>query len=234
MKSFKKMLFSAMMYCLTMVAHGQSDSVSTLTYEEPIQTSGFKRNESFKYLRRSMIEEPSMFKIAVLPYWSGYFGGGAHLTLGYEKKITPSFSVTGEFVNYLRLFRREGQGLLGTALNGSVRYYYGQKREIKNGVSGNNLLSNYFEIKGESILTYIQEERPGSKDLSSYPNIVLAWGMQRRIGRLAFFDIAGGAKLINQFYGTLRTTSYNETRIAPYVKISIGLGLSKKQSKKRK
>lgn len=227
MKSLTKILLSIMMYCLTAVAHGQSDSVSTLTYEEPIQASGFRRNEHFKYLKRSMIDEPAMFKIAVLPYWSGYYGGGAHLTLGYEKKITPSFSVTGEFVNYLRLFRREGKGLLGTALNASVRYYYGQKREIEKGVSGNNLLSNYFEIKSESILTYIREERPGSKDLFSYPNIVLAWGMQRRIGKLGFFDVAGGAKLAN---GKLHDTP----RITPHIKISIGLGLSTRHSKKRK
>lgn len=237
MKSLSKILLTSfIIYYICVTGYAQSDSVSVSTYEEPLQASGFKKREGFKYLKRSMIDEPSMLKITALPYWSGYYGAGAYLNLGYEKKINRSFSLTGEFVNYIRLFKPTYNpseltptGLLRSGLNISLRYYYGQKKEIRNNSSGNNLLSNYVEFKAQDILIFTPRNEASfgfKNNLSFYPNLIAAWGVQRRIRKHGYFDVSLGVNLLN---GKV----YERSQIIPYGKIAIGFGFSRKADKEK-
>jgi hypothetical protein len=224
------LLIIVITFNFSVMVRAQTDSTSTTTYEESVQASDFNKRERFKYLRRSMIDEPSMFKISALPYWSGYYGVGATVVTGYERKLTKSFSVTGELVNYINLFKPKNysseiqyKGFWRTGLNASVRYYYSQKKQIREGSSGNNLLSNYLEFKVDDILTYGRVVKSGKVEtaVSSYPNLILAWGVQRRIRKLGYFDDSVGVKLLNSSIG------YNNP-VMPYAKIALGLGFSKK------
>lgn len=232
----KKISLTLIICSLGFIASAQSDSVSASTYEESVQTSDYTKRERFKYLKRSMIEEPSMFKISTLPYFAGYFGMGMQAVVGYEKKFSRSFSFTGEVVNYINIFSPKTNnpelrynGLWRSGLNVSSRYYYSQKREIEKGISGNNLLSNYIEFRVEDLLTYakVNESTYLRNDFISRPNLVLAWGLQRRIGRYGYFDFAAGAKFVNN-------SLYSPFPVTPYFKIAFGLAPSKKNIRGRK
>jgi hypothetical protein len=240
MKPLKILLIALFIFYKHITVHAQSDSVAVITYEETAQASSFNKRERFKYLDRSMIEESSMFKISALPHWGGYYGAGINLTLGYERKITRSFSVTGELVNYVnpltvaQLFSEtEYKTPWRARLNASVRYYYGQKKEIRNGTSGNNLLSNYLELKVDDILMYggVRHFNQLERGILSYPNLILAWGLQRRIRKLGYFDVSLGAKFLNRRFDLNNQTTampYFNNRVMPYAKISLGLGFAKR------
>ena len=188
---------------LTMMIHlsllAQTDS-ATVGYEALAEKSDLQTGKRFGFLKRSMIEERSMFKLSVLPNYNGYYGVGLNNSLEYERKITPSFSFMLGLSNYFSLRRTYDSEtssrvfLRHSSLNFSVRYYYSQKKDIRAGLSGNNLLSNYFELKIEDAVSFRRYSWNKVKEVSSSPNLILAWGLQRRIGRYGYFDLAAGVR----------------------------------------
>jgi hypothetical protein len=177
----------------------QTDPGTSIEYE-PEKTADVETSTGFGFLKRSMIEERSMFKLSVLPNYTGYYGVGLNNSLEYERKVTPSFSFTAGLSNDFNLQRgiySETPArvfLRQSALNFSVRYYYSQKKDIRSGLSGNNLSSNYFELKVEDAVSF--RRYPGGKinEMSFSPNLVLAYGLQRRFGRYGYLDLAAGVR----------------------------------------
>lgn len=180
----------------------QSDTTTVTIYEEHSDVANFRRRERFNYFRWSEIEEKSMVKLGVNSFLGKYIGIACFL--GYEHKLSPSFSAGG-IVKYIIPFHslsNDKHYLLRVAPY--LRYFMHQKKNIEKGRSGNNLLSNYFELRFESVSWF------ANRDMA-----VASWGLQRRIGKFTYLDAGFGV-------------AFNQTRVEPSIRIEFGFGLSKR------
>lgn len=99
-----------------------------------------------------------------------------------------------------------------------LRYYYAKLAQIKSGKSANNFSGNYFSVQGSAPWLYslknhvsdiyTAKEKTISKKSSDFGyervRLLLAYGMQRRLGKYAYFDInAGPEVLIKNYYDKL-------------------------------
>ena len=71
----------------------QSDTTTVMIYEEHSDVANFRRRERFNYFRWSDIEEKSMVKFGANSFLGKYIG--IVCFLGYEHKLSPSFSAGG-------------------------------------------------------------------------------------------------------------------------------------------
>ncbi|MBA3899178.1 MAG: hypothetical protein H0X62_03055 [Bacteroidetes bacterium] len=144
--------------------------------------------EQYNYLIRAKEEKTRIWKLTPL---TGSVGTGSHITiinlatyLGYEKKLTPSFSINGEVgYNSLHLLTKGGREWEAwLSLSAGPRYYYNIKRRINLGKSANNFSANYFS-------PVINLGRPYPASFHSYS---LLYGIQRRVGNKYFVDFSAG------------------------------------------
>jgi hypothetical protein len=179
----------------------QKDSVKVDYSEENPEKSDFNIKEKYKYLRKNMVKEKGLFKIAVL---DANFGINNQIfaffdhhergrLLAYERKLSPSFSAIIYNLNYFGLGILHQTSLDSTRLFNStglgVRYYHSQKRRIAEGKTANNFSDNYFafQINNLKIIHYNFPKANYPKQLSQ-PTVDLLYGIQRRIGKFGYFD----------------------------------------------
>jgi hypothetical protein len=208
MKVFSNILAALLLIFIFRVPSiGQSDSVKVEYSEENPERSDFKLKEKYKYLRKNMVEEKGLFKIAVLDANFGinnqvYAFFPVHARgrlLAYERKLSPSFSAIIFNVNYFGLGILHQTSLDSTTLFNTtglgVRYYHCQKRRIAEGKTANNFSDNYFAFQVNNLfdITYNFPKANYPKQLSK-PTIDMLYGVQRRIGKFGYFDINFGVR----------------------------------------
>jgi len=187
---------------------GQEDSIITADTIVTITDIDNNLPPKYEYLDLNFRKEKTLFKLGISYLFAKYdtvfdvasFGS----TLVFERKIIPSISVIVEndidFSFYNSNIAWNSSGNLG------LRYYYSMNKRIKESIGANNFHGNYFGIK----LTQIYSYRDGYsvfnggnpirfKHLRFEPFLNLSWGVQRRIGKWAFFDI-GPYFSINRYY----------------------------------
>jgi hypothetical protein len=208
MKVFTNILATFFLIAIfSIAALAQKDSVKVEYTEENPEKSDFKLKEKYKYLRKNMVEEKGLFKIAGLDANFGinnqvYAFLPVHARgrlLAYERKLSPSFSAIINNVNYFGLgilhqSTLDSAYLFNTTGLG-VRYYHAQKRRIAEGKTANNFSDNYFALQVNNLfnITYNFPKANYPKQLSK-PTVDLLYGVQRRIGKFGYFDINFGLR----------------------------------------
>jgi hypothetical protein len=155
---------------------------------------------------RAQHQELTLVKLTALPFFGGgavsgsYWGYNAHM--GIERKLSPAFSVNVENLIYYQNFRRYADHVYMRAMVGG-RWYYRMNQRIAQGLSANNLSSNYLSINAlvpvwrQFTLTSDATLRnPLAQSLlNAQPEpgaLLLTWGIQRRLGRYGYFDFSTG------------------------------------------
>lgn len=167
----------------------------------------------YTYLDINLNDEKSMFKISPQYYLSKryqYF----NLKILYEIKVskTISFSVnnmtqiSSNKVNtsfYSLSLKTVSKVYNSTGV--SFRYYYLMKRNIKEGISGDNLNGLYIEMGFSDIFNFNFSNEPYSQKTKfiSIQNYSLNIGLQRRINKWSFYDVflqSGISKQFENYY----------------------------------
>ena len=188
----KKKLIVIIILLASKLPLSAQDTTKVEVFEESAKTSSLKRRERLNYamwttFKWTMHDEKGMAKIALMSY-GNYFYGGEAVLVGYEHKLLPSFSLGGDIMYGIRLLKlRANEGAINPIIPSLyTRFYYLQNKQLKNHVSGNNLLSNYFELRGYDLY---------GNNLSFLGITYISLGLQRRVGRYGYFDAGFGIGL---------------------------------------
>jgi hypothetical protein len=151
----------------------------------------------YNYLDENLREEKALFKLFVQPYFKNTKNtetyGGISGSIAYEQKIIPSLSVL--FSNQFGVGFFNSYSYLDFGGDIDIRYYYSINKRIKESVGANNFHSNYFSIGLSKLYQYMQGFYGTPENYQTFeqwyfkPNLKISWGMQRRIGKLGFYDI---------------------------------------------
>jgi hypothetical protein len=214
---------------------GQNDSIKVEYTEENTDKSDYKFKERYKYLQRRMIEEKSLFKISLLDFNLNINDQGQYLThhsrgnvLAYERKLCASFSFLYQNLNYFTispfLFAGTPRAHILNSSSIGARYYYDQRKKIRQGKSANNFSGNYLSLYFDNIIqirvNYLKTDvdQPISK-----PAVNLLYGIQRRLGQFGYFDVNAGLRYDEINYNSA-LKPVRKTPLAFYTSFSIGLG----------
>ncbi|MBN1186789.1 MAG: hypothetical protein JXB49_31210 [Bacteroidales bacterium] len=228
-------------FCKNASVLGQDDS--TLVDENQITQNYIQKK---KYLNMRMVEETRLIKLGISPFTYDVLGDGLIGALGfdlsYEAKLNPSFSI---IVDNSFAFQKGGDFYKAFGCSSSVgtRFYYGSKKDIMNRTGNNNFHRNYFEVKAIGVISYSKSEwylpalgssgyfgpDPSTKqvreDLFFIPDIQLAWGIQRRLGKWGFID---AGPYIRYNFNEYVTPAYTYFDYGINIKFGLGYGFNKK------
>jgi len=161
------------------------DTIKKEYYEEnQARADYYKRKEKYDYVTRAKIEELSMFKIGLTAtplQFSKDRLGLIWLSIGYEKKIRPDFSILGNLNAMLIPFYKD-EAIFNLNLSG--RYYYNMEEKIWEGKSANNLSANYVS----ALIPLYGVIYTGGFNPGIYPLVEALYGIQRRLGHLCYVD----------------------------------------------
>lgn len=140
------------------------------------------------------------YSIGNFYYWLYYTRVGLHLA--YERQLGRSFSVQAEASPALTYSRPDPSAAIesGFALRGQLqgRYYYNLEHRLRRGRRPSPFAANYFALALGTSTNFgnIIRETP-NYFLLNRPGFVadaaLLYGLQRRLGRYGFLDVALGA-----------------------------------------
>jgi len=158
------------------------------------------------------------------------------VTLTYEQKIKPAWSLIGEyrrpFLMVLSPTALANPPREQMSISVGTRFYYQLARRLSEGVQANNFSSNYLGVYLGSEFTSPTIDRPQRTDPFWYSNnlaISVLAGVQRMILRFGFFDMSFGVRLAYGYEGYTRFVfnTYLEDgwQIFPMGQVRIGLGL---------
>ncbi|MEL6672161.1 MAG: hypothetical protein AAFR61_08205 [Bacteroidota bacterium] len=150
--------------------------------------------------------EKSMLKFELLSLVEQYRNEQlmGRFLLGYEQKLNLRWSLHTEVSTFYQLDRNQGLIWGGSAQQKEVqvgigpRYYFNLKKRVDAGESVDNLSANYLSIQLSSRMR--RNERgiggPTSEGAFYADNFSahLLWGVQRRIFKHAYFDVAFGLR----------------------------------------
>jgi hypothetical protein len=206
MKFFSNILaIFLLIFIVSIPSLAQNDSVKVEYTEENPEKSDFKFKEKYKYLRRNMVEEKGLFKIALLDANFGinnqiYAFVNVHTRgrlLVYERKLSPSFSMLISNLNYFNLGILHQTPLDSTWLFNTTglgfRYYHSQKKRIAEGKTANNFSDNYIGFHANNLFAITYNFPKGPKEFSK-PTLDIIYGIQRRIGKFGYFDVNLGVR----------------------------------------
>ena len=179
-----------------LTAAAQQDSVSVTYAEEPADSSSFSLKEKYRYWTRANVEDKFMLKNGISGLgFGGDYGFFLENTFSAEKKISVPFSVLAQFRLPLTQWGRDDYWGVDVA----VRYYYSLRRRIRKGKSANNLSANYFSIQmdntwpdGSDFVVQALQPVVVETRVSYIRQFSLLYGVQRRLGRLAYIDFNVG------------------------------------------
>ena len=219
-------LLSALL--LTLTAQAQTDSVRTTYSQESVQRDTIKQRSGSRFLAayrkfiRAQVEETTLVKIGGWPIGivgsnSDRLGWGFSSEVAVEQKLTPAFSflLSGK-TRYWHLTPESER----VTINGIVagRWYYAMNRRIRQGKSANNFSDQYVTLQTSlPIWSRVRDNDPANVITDNISNswVGVAWGAQRRLGKLAYLDINYGVG-----YPFDKPKS-----VVLIVNLSIGLGL---------
>lgn len=200
-----RLLYAAVTLLFTLTAHAQTDSVRTTYGEESAvgdtspQRSGSRFVKAYRKFIRAQVEETTLIKIGGLPKGisynaSGEIGWGFRSEVAVEQKLTPAIAVLLSVrTDYWHLNAGSETANISGLIAG--RWYYGMNRRIRLGKSANNFSDQYLTLQTNlSVWTRIRNENPSLASLGrpSYSWLGIAWGAQRRLGKLAYLDFNYG------------------------------------------
>lgn len=164
---------------------------------EPAHSRRFKA--LYRRFIRAQIKETTLIKVAGLPY-GGEVGGhgywGINSQIGVEQKLSPAWSVyVAVPVNY-RSYSDYGDI---AAIRGGVstRWYYSMLKRMRLGRQADNFSSQYVGANVFFPVAVLSRRLPSPTATELSALEPAAWlslnlGMQRRLGKYAFFDLSGG------------------------------------------
>jgi len=134
---------------------------------------------------------------------------------GIEQKLNPSFSFL--LMNQLSYSYDPSSSLIHYSPYVGLRFYHLMAKNVKRGLSGNNMSSNYFSINYRDFLLglhFFHNSIPGFERnirRQTLPKIEFLYGVQKKIKKLGYFDVNAGL--------------YVDTRgqILPTFNISLGI-----------
>ena len=183
------------------------------------------------------------------------FNAGANAETSIERKISPALSVYAG-INYSLHYAQYERVRFTGPINGlsesydrqrqftmtpkiGARYYYAMAKRVRESQAANNFSGNYISFQAERYL--VDKQRTSYYDLvtgdsrlglSSYVNkrpiLSVAWGFQRRLGRLGYVDLSAGPSfrpVRQQFAGSnfVRQSSTGRS-LSLQINALIGLG----------
>ncbi len=191
------------------VLHAQNDEEDVkvtieITEEESLDSAdlaidqAYSFKEKYEYLIRAYREEKGMVKLSLVRI--------PHLlpSLGYEGKVSTSFSLLGEvgpMAGTYRIGTSENQrtifGVVGFNMLVGGRYYYNLNKRIRKKRGSDNFSANYISASFESRY-YTRLE--GTVDAFGDPvsidplkrQIAFTYGIQRRLGDIGYIDFYTG------------------------------------------
>jgi hypothetical protein len=158
------------------------------------------------------------------------------LTLTYEQKIRPAWSLIGEyrrpFLMMLSPTASVNPPREHMSISVGTRYYHQLARHLAEGTQANNFSSNYLGVYLGSDFTSPLINRQQRSDPFWYSDnlaISVLGGVQRMILRVGFFDLSFGVRLAYGYEGYSRFvfSTYLEEgwQIFPVGQVRMGLGL---------
>ena len=221
-------IYTALALLLTIAAQAQSDSVRTdtqVTQEmdslRPDPTRRFVK--AYRKFIQAQVEEKTLIKIGALPQfgYAGYVGPayGVSTQVAIEHKLVPALSV---LVNLQTNYQRLGSVSEGVTMRSVLagRWYYAQNRRMRSGLSANNFSNQYLTIEASRFVLSRSRLLATGERYSSQANdyISLAYGIQRRLGRLGYIDWNIGPGYV------LNNRANYSSRFVISASFSIGLG----------
>jgi len=161
------------------------DTISKEYKENPDASYYLKRKAQFENITRTKIEEKSMLKIDFQLISIDFYENLTGISIGYEKKLSPDFSLLAE-AGYDWFSLRKDITYQSLDVTLATRYYYNMPKRIWEGINANNLSGNYFSIQ---CLNYLSLPASSMRYIL-FPELL--YGIQRRLGKVCFFDINGG------------------------------------------
>jgi hypothetical protein len=160
----------------------QNDTIKVSYSEESPDSVNYNFKRKYQYIDLNMRNEKDLLKFGIAPFHTSLDESiTLDFRIGYERKLNSSFSIDLTTFNHIYKFvyKMDEWTTDGTL---SLRYYYGMKKKIKDGVSGDNLNHNFYRFGITSTIYYEGE--------NSYPPayIDFGWGLQRRLGQFGYFN----------------------------------------------
>ena len=217
----KKLSACLMIILLSGIASAQQEDIKMESSEETVDTLSFSKDlRLYNKIIRAEVEELKIFKIDLFSPSSlvlnkflfetvdSTYISVKFFEVSYEQKILAQLSwTTGVSVdaNVIKGFK-----ISNATIYGGFRYYYNLKRRIIKGKSANNFSANYFA--NSLAFRAVPQQWPGTDHKENYTYMSLAYGIQRRIGRLGYMDFIFGFQTDNSLVG-----------IEPLVQFEIGI-----------
>ncbi|UII24965.1 hypothetical protein LVD15_16825 [Fulvivirga maritima] len=159
--------------------HAQSDSTAVDYSMELVSAKSLKEGKKYKYIDRQFIPEKHMFRV-------GFMNGDYWVTTGmfaeYERKIGIKSAVYGGFTSWRTEYY---------ALHGGYKFFYNQKRKVKNNEQANNLVGSFVSAQVSHQLTSTPRTYPDN-DNTKLTTYSLYWGLQKRLGRYGYLELRVG------------------------------------------
>lgn len=122
--------------------------------------------------------------------WSGYRGFSFPLVLGAEHHLTPEISLYANAFSGFHVGRRNRffdsslDHVIGDyGFDAGIRYYYNQEKRRQKGRATGPFVGNYVALQTSSVFS-----RTPYQHVYDYSALMLAWGMQRRLGKYGWLD----------------------------------------------
>lgn len=202
-----KTLYFISALLLAVPVQAQTDSITTTYSQESIQRDTIRQRSGSRFLAayrkfvRAQIEETTLIKIGGWPIGlvasdSGGIGPGWGFVgdIAVEQKLTPAFSFLLLCKTFYQHSTSESERV---TINGVLtgRWYYAMNRRMRQGRSANNFSDQYVTLQTSlPIWSRVRSNDPANIITENISNswVGVAWGGQRRLGKLAYLDVNFG------------------------------------------
>lgn len=211
-----------------------AQSVSIEYGQDTVVAEG-KYDRLYQVVSESKVDVNTLIKVDAVQW------GQVHPSITVEQRIWKDFTVEPSFTfSSLDWSRAEGIKF-AMKPEASIKYYFNRSRRERLGKNVVGFSADYFAVGfaytftddkvfynnelGESYITLENGESDLVDDHFSYYNWYVLYGIQRRFGKVAYVDVAGGME--RNYFG-----DYGISKIIPTIRIKIGFSLSTEQVKR--
>lgn len=217
----KQYILTMFLILISIHAISQNDTVIIESTTEEITLSEYKKKKRYNYLDQNQRKEKTLIKLGCSPLYFMYadMPDNFQFNFGIEKRIGKAFSLGAYYQNLSDDFN-----FTENSFNLEFKYYYKMKKKIEEDIASNNFHGEYLFLKVDRIASYSRLPNYYSNyalydtqmEWKSNPIIKVGLGLQWRLGKYGYFDVASYLK-------------FNHERIGVGVNIVIGLGLGLKK-----
>lgn len=198
-------MYTAVAVLFALTAQAQNDSARTTYSQEPFkndtsaQRSGSRFVKAYQKFIRAQVEEKTLIKIGAMPTGiigsaSDKVGWGFRSEVAVERKLIPALSVLlSARTNYWHLAPSAEQVNISSLIAG--RWYHNMDKRMRLGKSADNFSDQYFTLQVNlPVWSRVRIEDPVNVLPTNVSSswIGLAYGTQRRLGKLAYLDFNYG------------------------------------------